>query len=153
LLHANLWKKISRPAPARRPDRTGQFNPLTCYPRRAPARSTKMKRRRSLAQLEASIERARTKRAQATAFYQLGLFHDNNNRETKAITNYQKALRLGLTAETRAQTFAWLASSLYKTGRPKLALLSLKRARSVTRSEPLRQFLRRLELQILRDQK
>jgi tetratricopeptide (TPR) repeat protein len=112
-----------------------------------------MKRRRNLAQLEASIEQARTKRAQATAYYQLGLFHDNNNREAEAIPNYEKALRLGLTSETRGQALAWLASSLYKTRRPKLALLSLKRARSVTRSEPLRQFLQRLELRILRDRK
>ena len=110
-----------------------------------------MKRRRNLAQLEASIEQARTRRAQAAAYYQLGLFHDNNNREAEAIPNYEKALRLGLTGEMRAQAFAWLASSFYKTRRSKLALLSLKRARSATRSEPLRKFLARLELRILRD--
>ena len=73
-----------------------------------------MKRRRNLAQLEASIKRARTRRAQAAAYYQLGLFHDNNNREAEAIPNYETALRLTLTGQMRARAFAWLASSFYK---------------------------------------
>ncbi|MGC1676885.1 MAG: tetratricopeptide repeat protein [Candidatus Binataceae bacterium] len=109
-----------------------------------------MKRRRNLARLQLAIEHARTDRARALAFYQLALFHDNNTREAEAIPNYEQALRLGLSGETRAQAFAWLASTLHKTGRPRRAIRSLALARAATRDAALKKFLGGLERRIRR---
>jgi len=109
-----------------------------------------MKRRRNLTQLQLAIEQARTQRARALAYYQLALFHDNNSREAEAIPNYEQALRLGLSGETRAQAFAWLASSLDKTGRPRRALNSLAQARAATRDAALKKFLDGLERRVTR---
>jgi tetratricopeptide (TPR) repeat protein len=109
-----------------------------------------MKRRRNLAQLQLAIEHARTEKVRALAYYQLALFHDNNSREAAAIPNYERALRLGLTGETCAQAFAWLASSLYKTGRPHRAIRALQESRSLTRDAKLRKFLTGLEARIAR---
>lgn len=109
-----------------------------------------MKRRRNLAQLQLAIEHARTERARATAYYQLGLFHDNNAREAEAIPNYERALRLGLSGETRAQAFAWLASSLHKTGSPRRAIRALRESQSLTSDPKLRKFLAGLEARIAR---
>jgi hypothetical protein len=81
-----------------------------------------MKRRRNLARLHLAIKQARTRSARASAYYELALFHDNNAREVEAIPNYEQALRLGLSGETRAQAFAWLASSFHKTGLPRRAI-------------------------------
>jgi tetratricopeptide (TPR) repeat protein len=109
-----------------------------------------MKRRRNLAQLELAIEQARTRSARASAYYQLALFHDNNAREAEAIPNYEKALRLGLSGESRAQAFAWLASSLHKTGRPRRAMKALEQARAATRDAALKKFLDGLERRVRR---
>jgi tetratricopeptide (TPR) repeat protein len=109
-----------------------------------------MKRRRSLAVLEAAVEAASTRRHRALALLNLGLFHDNNSREARAIPYYRRALRLGLEREARAQALAWLASSLYKTGHPRLALSSLRKSRSATRDTELREFLDGLERRVRR---
>jgi tetratricopeptide (TPR) repeat protein len=109
-----------------------------------------MKRRRNLAQLRLAIEHARTRRARALAYYQLGLFHDNNSREAEAIPNYERALRLGLSGETRAQAFAWLASSFHKTGNPRRAIRSHAQARAATSDAALKKFLGGLERRIRR---
>ena len=84
------------------------------------------------------------------AYYQLALFHDNNTREAEAIPNYKRALRLGLSGETRAQAFAWLASSFHKTGRPRRAMNSLAQSRAATRDAALKKFLDDLERRIRR---
>jgi len=109
-----------------------------------------LKRRRNLAQLQAAIEQARTQRARASAYYQLALFHDNNAREALAIPNYEHAIRLGLSGETRAKAFAWLASSFYKTGKPRRAIRSLAKARAATGDAALEKFLDGLERRITR---
>ena len=109
-----------------------------------------MKRRLNLAQLLLATEHARTESARASAYYQLALFHDNNTREAEAIPNYKRALRLGLSGETRAQAFAWLASSFHKTGRPRRATDSLAQSRAATRDAALKKFLDDLERRIRR---
>jgi tetratricopeptide (TPR) repeat protein len=105
-------------------------------------------RRRSRAALERAIGLARSRRARALAYFRLALFHDNNSRETDAILNYERALRLGLPRALEAQALAWLASSLYKTGRPRRALAALARSRKLARSAQLRKFLDRLARRI-----
>lgn len=107
-------------------------------------------KRRSFQALKAEIEGARTKRERALAFYNLALFHDNNSREPEAIPNYEAALRLGLIGETRAKAFAWLASSLHKTGCPGRARVALENARAQTRDRGLKKFLDGLERRIRR---
>ncbi|MGC1340692.1 MAG: tetratricopeptide repeat protein [Candidatus Binataceae bacterium] len=109
-----------------------------------------MKRRRNLARLHLAIKQARTRSARASAYYELALFHDNNAREVEAIPNYEQALRLGLSGETRAQAFAWLASSFHKTGLPRRAIDSLAQARAATRDAALKKFLDGLEHRIRR---
>jgi tetratricopeptide repeat protein len=81
--------------------------------------------RRSRTALEAAVDQATSARKKAIALYQLGLFHDNNARESVAIPLYERALRAGLENALKAQALAWLASSLYKTG-------GLRRALSVS---------------------
>jgi len=90
--------------------------------------------RRSRAALEDAVDRAASARARAIALYQLALFHDNNSRESIAIPLYEKALRTGLRLDLKAQALAWLASSLYKTGRPQHALKKFVRPATSRRS-------------------
>jgi hypothetical protein len=107
-----------------------------------------MKPRRSRAQLEAAIENAGTDRERARAHYNLALFHDNNVRELEAISDYQRALKLGLPARLRGEALAWLASSFYKTGKPRDAKKSLALSRRQCREPKLRRFLDGLERRI-----
>lgn len=107
-----------------------------------------MRKRRSLKILQRVINAAKTKKQKAIAFYNLGLFHDNNGREREAIPNYLNALKLGLNAATRAKALAWLASSLYKTGRPGEGLRRCKESLRITKDKKLRKFLLGLERQI-----
>jgi hypothetical protein len=107
-------------------------------------------KRRNLTALSVAIDAARTRRERALGFYNLALFHDNNSRERQAIPNYQSALRLGLNGEVRAQAYAWLASSFYKTGQRHSALRALSAARLATREGALRKFLDGLERRITR---
>lgn len=97
--------------------------------------------RRSRRKLEEAIVRAQTRAAKARAYYRLGLFHDNNSREPEAIPNYEKALKLGLDRNTKAKALAWLASSLWKTGKPKQALKRLRQAESIATNNNLQRFL------------
>ena len=76
-----------------------------------------MKTRRSRRALERAIEEARTVEECAVAHYDLAVFHDNNSREAEAIPHYERALGLGLDHMTKTHALAWLASSLYKTGK------------------------------------
>jgi tetratricopeptide (TPR) repeat protein len=101
-------------------------------------------RRRSLRQLQRAVETASSRREKARAFYELGVFHDNNSREARAIPNYQKALRLDIDKKHEAMARAWLASSLFKTGRPKLALQECGRAFKLAKDAGLRKFPERL---------
>jgi tetratricopeptide (TPR) repeat protein len=107
--------------------------------------------RRNRVQLEQAIADARTRQAKALAHFQLALFHDNNSRERDAIPHYEAALRLGLDSQRRADTLAWLASSLYKTGQPRTALKKIEAARSLTRDSSLRAFLEGLERRVRRE--
>jgi hypothetical protein len=96
--------------------------------------------------LAAALTRARTAKARARAYYELGVFHDRNSRESEAIPNYLAALKLGLAAKTKARALAWLASSHYKTDRPKAALKYLTQAgRSHSAPPGLHQFIARLK--------
>jgi tetratricopeptide (TPR) repeat protein len=96
------------------------------------------------------LEHATTAREQAIANYNLGLFHDNNGREAKAIPYYIAAIQLGLNDKTKAEALAWLASSLHKTGNQHCAVDSLKKAERITRDPSLKQFLSRLERSVQR---
>ena len=102
------------------------------------------RKRRSLVSLVAALDGATTKSAKAHAHYDLALFHDNNGREAQAIPHYRKALALGIGSEIRAEAYAWLASSLYKTGCPVEASSSARQALCLTDDSSLRQFLTRL---------
>ena len=73
--------------------------------------------RRSWPQLADAVQRAKSDAEKAVAHFNLGLFHDNNGREAEAIPRYEAALTLGLDRSQRPYCLAWLASSLYKTGR------------------------------------
>lgn len=55
---------------------------------------------------------------------------------------------MGLTGETRAECLAWLASSLYKTGRTPEALERLREAREATESRQLIKFLAGLDRRV-----
>lgn len=109
-----------------------------------------MRKRRSAAALERQLEFATTEKEKAVANYNLGLFHDNNGREAKAIPYYRTAIQHGLNDETKAQALAWLASSLHKTGNQDCAMDSLKEAQRITGDASLNRFLGRLERRIQR---
>jgi hypothetical protein len=100
--------------------------------------------------LERSIQDAHTNADRAQAYYNLGVFHDNNSRELAAIPNYEAALSLGLDAETRAKCLAWLASSLYKTGRPTEAMTRALEAGRVSSDADLSRFIAGLKRRISR---
>jgi tetratricopeptide (TPR) repeat protein len=105
-------------------------------------------KRRSLKQLQCAAETASGKREKALAIYELGLFHDNNSREAKAIPNYQKAIRLGLDKKYEAMARVWLASSFLKTGQPELALKEHRRAFKLAKDARLRKFVMSLEKEL-----
>ena len=101
--------------------------------------------RRNKKRLKEVIVQAKGKKERAFAYYQLGLFHDNNAREAEAIPNYMKALELGLDRETKAKALAWLASSLYKTNEPKKGLARCHESQKITKDKKLKEFLDRIE--------
>lgn len=102
------------------------------------------RRRRSLVSLTAALDRATTRGAKARAHYDLALFHDNNGREAQAIPHYREALALGIDPGLEAEAFAWLASSLFKTGSPTEATSSAHQALGLTDDPSLKRFLVRL---------
>jgi tetratricopeptide (TPR) repeat protein len=106
-------------------------------------RASRGKLRRSRAALKDAVERATSSGERAIALYQLALFHDNNSREAKAIPLYEKALAIGMPTNLKAQALAWLASSLYKTGDPKRAMMQIRRARRITKRSDLPEISRR----------
>lgn len=91
-----------------------------------------MRKRRSLAVLLRAVEEAGTDDSRALAHFELALFHDNNGREAEAVPHYEAAISLGLDKKRDAEALAWLASSLYKTGRPQEAIQRLTQARAAT---------------------
>ncbi len=99
--------------------------------------------------MESNIEKAKTKADKAVAYYELGLFHDNNGRESEAIPNYMEALRLGLDTSTKAKALAWMASSLYKTGHPEDALLCANQAMPLA-DDDLLKFLKKFQKEVSR---
>lgn len=103
-----------------------------------------LRKRRSLGSLTAALDQATKKTSKARAHYDLALFHDNNGREAQAIPHYRKALVLGIDPGLEAEAFAWLASSLFKTGSPTEATSSAHQALCLTRDPELRRFLVRL---------
>lgn len=109
--------------------------------------------RRTKRQLEAAILCAVTGDQKALAHYRLAVFHDNNSRETLAIPHYRRALSLGLSPTRTPKAHAWLASSLYKTGRPARALNHIQKALQLTRAVPLKRFLTALKQKIFRSMK
>jgi tetratricopeptide (TPR) repeat protein len=100
-----------------------------------------MKTRRDRRTLERAIDEAQTREERAAAHYELAVFHDNNSREAEAIPHYEQALQLGLDQPTRVQALAWLASSLYKTGKPRAALARAEESLSGTQDAQLTRFL------------
>ena len=98
-------------------------------------------------QLEMDIKNAKNPREKALAYYNLGLFHDNNSREIKAIPNYLKALDYGLNKNLKSMALAWLASSFYKTGRSKEALKRANESKKIANVK-LKKFLIGLERRI-----
>ena len=104
--------------------------------------------RRNIKKLEEKIEDAKSKNSKARAYYELGLFHDNNNREEKAIPNYEMALKLGLPSKIEARALAWLASSLYKKVRLKEAKSNILKSQTITKEPNLLHFLEGLRKRI-----
>ena len=104
--------------------------------------------RRNLKQLEQAVRDARTVRRKALAFYRLAVFHDNNGRETIAVPLYRRAIALGLDGRSEVRAFAWLASSLYKTGRPTAAMRCVRRALAAHCSPEIRRFLVKLQARL-----
>jgi len=100
--------------------------------------------------LETAIHQAASNEAKALAYYNLGLFHDNNSRESEAIPTYKQAIEYGLDVHMRAQGLAWLASSLYKTDNLRAALERIAEAKTVSESAGLDKFLARLEKRVRR---
>src|SRR5689334_6317485 len=79
-------------------------------------------KRRNVKALQLAIKNARGDKAKAEAYFALALLHDNRSREAKAIPQYRNAICYGLAREKKSQAFAYLASSLWKTGEPGKAL-------------------------------
>jgi len=104
--------------------------------------------RRNKKQLDTSIRLATNKQDKALAYYNLGVFHDNNSRELEAIPNYLEAIKLGLDDDTKAKALAWLASSLYKTDKPKEGFEKLKQSQEIATDKSLIKFLTGLEKRI-----
>ncbi len=109
-----------------------------------------MKTRRSLAALLRAVERAGADDSRARVHFELAVFHDNNGREAEAVPQYEAAIGLGLDRRRNAEALAWLASSLYKTGRPHDAMRRLTQARAVALDAKLGRFLDGLERRIRR---
>ena len=108
------------------------------------------RKRRSLVSLTAALDQATTKTSKARAHYDIALFHDNNGREAQAIPHYREALALGIDPGLEAEAFAWLASSLFKTGSHREASLSARQALCLTDDPSLRRFLVRLQRRVER---
>lgn len=102
------------------------------------------KRRRSLSSLTKALDHATTKNERSRAHYDLALFHDNNGREAQAIPHYETAIALGIDHPVETEAHAWLASSLYKTGRHTEASKRARQALGFTEDPSLRRFLVRL---------
>jgi len=100
-----------------------------------------MTTRRDRRTLERAIDEAGTVEEQAMAHYHLSVFHDNNSQEAEAIPHYERALALGLDRNTQVQALAWLASSLYKTNKPAVALERVEQALSLVPDTDRTQFL------------
>ena len=102
---------------------------------------------RNKKRLEEKIKKAKSRKEKAIAYYNLGLFHDNNGREIKAVPNYKLALKFGLEKRLKSQALAWLASSLYKTSKPKDALKKVRESEIIADGR-LQNFLTGLENRI-----
>jgi hypothetical protein len=98
-------------------------------------------KRRSLKELQREVENATSRTKKALALYELAVFHDNNSREAVAVPFYQRAIRLGLDRKHEAMARAWLASSWYKTGRPRKAQKQISVASKLARHPRLKKFL------------
>ena len=78
--------------------------------------------------------------------------HDNNRREAQAIPHYEAALALGLDTATRTKCLAWLASSLYKTGHPAVAMSRAREAVELSQDPELSRVIVGLRRRIERGQ-
>lgn len=97
--------------------------------------------RRNLKHLQQVVVAASSDREKAVALYELAVFHDNNGREADAIPCYRNAIKLGLDRETKVKAMAWLASSLYKIGRPTTAMRYVNQAMAADCPPELMRFL------------
>jgi hypothetical protein len=102
------------------------------------------RRRRSRRDLEERLTALPRGPELASAFYELALFHDNNSREVDAIPHYAAALLLDLDATKRPYCLAYLASSLYKTGRFGDAMKRADKALGESTDPDLTRFVTRL---------
>jgi hypothetical protein len=105
-------------------------------------------KRRSLKELQGAVESATGRTKKALALYELAVFHDNNSRETVAVPIYQRAIRFGLDRKHEAMARAWLASSLYKTSRPREAQKQISGASKLAQHPRLKKFLAGLSKRI-----
>lgn len=108
-----------------------------------------MKTRSSRKSLERAVDEAKTREERAAAHHNLAVFHDNNGREAEAIPHYESALQLGLDHMTEVHALAWLASSLYKTGRFREALAKSEESLALAQDQRLISFLLGLRRRIL----
>jgi len=106
--------------------------------------------RRGRVALERAVADAKSDAERARAEFELGAFHDRNSREAEAIPHYEAALEAGIDGEDRARCLAWLASSLYKTGRPQEAISRVKAAWATTQDAELGRFVSNLERRVYR---
>ncbi|HUZ13624.1 MAG TPA: tetratricopeptide repeat protein [Caulobacteraceae bacterium] len=104
--------------------------------------------RRRRQALEAAVAAAENPSAIAKARYALAIFHDNNGREASAIPHYRSAIALGLPEPEDAAAWAWLASSLWKTGAAAEAAEAIARSRALAPSPAIARFLEGLERRI-----
>ena len=109
-----------------------------------------MKKPRNRKKLEETIIKAKTAEKKAKAYYNLGVFHDNNSREIEAIPHYERAIKLGFDQQTKAKALAWLASSLYKTDNSAKGFKKVKESLALTTDEKLKKFLLGLRQRIKR---
>lgn len=98
--------------------------------------------------MEHAIDEAQTSAEAAMAHYNLAVFHDNNSREAEAVPHYERALQLGLDQPMRSEALAWLASCLYKTGKPQEALGRIEESLSCAQDPQLTRFLLGLKQRI-----
>jgi hypothetical protein len=104
--------------------------------------------RQSEKRLLERLASAKSIKTKAVSHLDIAIFHDNYGRESQAIPHYVQALKFGLAGRQKMEALVWLASSYWKTGRPKLALASISRIQGGRDNRELRAWIRRLQKRI-----